>query len=198
METRQNYETLLNMIDRMGNIEDVATNPEMIKTVLGYDTDRHLFCALIDRINEAVEAKKMTYEEIPYFQNGRLMDDIVNLKRTIQEYGNHPSREVYTSEILDKVNYVGLIQDPKTLAACYTHPEIIAALSGEGVKNTRDLKWWSTCGTYDSLPAEVKQSIIFALMKNGAYEEAAKLCEDDPHKLPISSVRKNNEHEFRM
>ena len=191
METREHYQDLLKRIDGIGPIEEVAKNPDRIRQVLSADTDRHLFCALIDRINDAVEAKRLSYEELPYLRQGLLMDDIVKLKDLIPLYGDDPKRLLYSSEILDKVNYVSLLKDPQILAANYTHPAIINALTGK-VPNS-ELVWWSNCGTFTTLPPEVQERIVLSVMQAGDIELAQTLLASATHRLKPSTVKMEKE-----
>ena len=186
-EIKQAYPDLLSMIDRLGPIERVATDPNIINQIIAYDTDRHLLCALFDRINEAIEKGKIVPEELAFFRSGEAMDQIVNLKQTIQNFGNDPAREVYSAEILDKINYVSLLKDPESLAACYTHPEIIKALCDEQVENKRDLVWWSNCGTFTNLPREVQITIISEVARKNP--GAVPKLMDECSTIPTSTIK---------
>ena len=186
-EIKQAYPDLLGMIDKMGPIENIVANPNLINEVIAYDTDRHLLCALFDRINEALEAGRIVPEQLSFFRTGAAMDGIINLKQTIERFGNDPAREVYPAEILDKVNYVSLLRDPESLAACYTHPEIIKALCDEPVSNKRDLVWWANCGTFTSLPREVQITIISEVAKKNP--EAVPALLSECRTLPVSTIK---------
>ena len=69
-EIKQAYPDLLGMIDKMGPIENIVANPNLINEVIAYDTDRHLLCALFDRINEALEAGRIVPEQLSFFRTG--------------------------------------------------------------------------------------------------------------------------------
>ncbi len=186
MERRLPYQELEKIIKSLGSIKKVATSPNIIRTLLTSDYDRHLLCALIHKINEEVEAGRLSYDELPYFRDGLLADDIINLGKLIPIY-NIP-RDLFESEILDKLNYISLINDEKALAANYTHPSIVAALCGKAKTNARDLTWWSTSGTFSSLPPMVQQRIMLSVMEQGDYKTAHKMCEASCYKMPTSKI----------
>ena len=192
-EIRQSYDKLLKFIDRIGPIDKIAKNPDAIKMILSFDTDRHLFCALIDRINDAIESGKILPEELSYFRSGMLMDDIIHLEKVIRTFGHDSTRGLYPSEILDKVNYVSLLRDPESLAACYTHPEIISAICGENVAHAGDLKWWLTSGTFNTMDSRVQSRVIASVMEKGDYELAQRLVSEMCYKMPVSQVNKDVE-----
>ena len=196
MENKKPYQELEKFINRFGNIKNIAKNPNIIRTILTSDMDRHVMCALIDKINEAVKAGKLSYDELPYFRNGLLADDIVNLDKLISVYNN--SRELFPSEILDKLNYMSLIEDEKSLAANYTHPATINALCGKAKQNSRDLTWWSTCGTFTTMSPVVQQRIILSVMEQGDYETAQKMCEAACYRMPTSKVKDYSSNEVRI
>ena len=190
VEQKQSYEKLLSFIDSIGPIEKIAINPEIVKTILILNTDRHILCALIDRINDALKNGKILPEELVYFRSGEIMDDIIHLDRTIKNYAHGRRKELFTSEILDKINYISLLHDEKSLSACYTHPEIIDALCGKDVQNKSDLTWWSTCGTFTTMPSKVQNRIIASVMEQGDFDTAKKLIMDTCYKMPVSKVNK--------
>lgn len=187
-EIKQPYDKLLRFIDRIGPIDKIVKNPDVIRMIISFDTDRHLLCALFDRINEAIEAGRILPEELDYFRSGMLMDDIVHLESTIKGYGHDNMRGLYPAEILDKVNYVSLLKDEVSLSACYTHPEILDAICGKNVPHASDLKWWLTSGTFNSLPNIVQSRVVASVMEKGDYELAHKLVMEMCYNMPISKV----------
>ena len=199
VEEKQPYDKLLSFIDSIGPIDKIANNPEIIKTILALNIDRHILCALIDRINDALSSGIVLPEELTYFRSGKIMDDIVHLDRTVEEYSRGKRNQLFTSEILDKINYISLLHDDMALAACYTHPEIIDALCGKNVKNKSELTWWSTCGTFTTMPAKVQNRIIASVMEQGDIETAKKLINETCHKMPVSQIkRETNITEVRV
>ena len=197
-EIKQPYDKLLNFIDRIGPIEKIANNSEIIKIIMSYDTDRHLLCAFFDRINEALESGKLLPEVLTYFRTGEIMDDIIHLEEIIKKYGHDKTRNLYNSEILDKINYVSLIKDEQSLSACYTHPDIIDAICGKMVKNVNQLRWWTTSGTFTTLPPKVQMRIITSVLEAGGIEESKKMLIDASYKMPTSQVNKENNKSFNI
>ncbi len=171
---KENYFAMQAKIKALGPIKEVVNNPDMIKAIIAYDGDRHYLCAFIDAINGALKDGTITEEDLHYFQNGEFMDAIVHLNQTIADVNPH---ELQTAERLDKVNYVSLLEDPKTLAVSYTHPEIIAALCGDLTwdENPDELVWWSKSGTFASLPSNVQMVILNELLKRGKADVAQSL-----------------------
>ena len=178
-EQKEQYDALLQRIRNLGPITDVLRSPIMIKQIIAYSGDRHLLCAFFDIVNAELEKGRLTDDDMEFFRSGDLMDAIVNLDKTIAG-----ARDIFPAEILDKINYVSLIKDPKTLAVSYTHPVIIDALCGkrdtttyESARYTKDLVWWSKCGTFDTMNPEVKLVIVSELLKNGGASKAQELLE---------------------
>ncbi len=176
MENKENYNELREQIRKLGPINEIITNEELIEQIIAYDGDRHLLCALFDEINLGIENNEIFDHDLePVFRSGKIMDSIINLEETIQK---HSLRRKFTSERLDKINYVSLIKDPETLATCYTHPAIIDALcSISQDSNPKDLIWWKTAGTLNSLPNNVQNLIIHQVLDRGAVFEAQNLLE---------------------
>jgi len=177
MEVKESYYDLVGKIKSIGPIKDIVKNETMLKNIISYGGDRHLLCALFDEINLGIESGTIQDEDLQYFRSGKIMDYIVNLEQTI--YETKP-RQTFPAERLDKVNYVSLIKDDQTLAACYTHPEIINALCGNG---HRDLVWWKDCGTYSTLPANVKMVIVSDVFKKGNMVVTQELMEMGTYRL---------------
>ena len=171
---KENYFVMQTKIKALGPIKEVVNNPDMIKAIIAYDGDRHYLCAFIDSVNAALKDGTITEEDLHYFQSGKFMDAIVHLNQTIAEVDPH---ELQTAERLDKVNYVSLLEDSKTLAVSYTHPEIIAALCGDLTwdENPDELVWWSKSGTFASLPSNVQMVILNELLKRGKADVARSL-----------------------
>ena len=189
MENKKSYQELEAFINSLGDIRNVANNVDIIRAILTSNMDRHLICALIDKINAAVEAKQLSYDELPYFRSGQLADDIIKLRELIPIYGNVPSRGLFPSEILDKLNYMSIISDPQTLSANYTHPTIIGALAGKEMNPGHELTWWSTCGTFSTMDPKVQQRIILSVMQEGDFETAQKLCSEACFRMPVSQFK---------
>ena len=173
-DRKEHYDNLLAKIRNLGDIRDVLRNETRLKQIIAYPGDRHLLCAFTDIVNEAIEKGDVSKYDLELLRSGKLMDMIVNLEQTINEVN---PREIYTAELLDKINYVSLIQDPQTLAASYTHPTIIDALCGKAdyVKKPSELVWWRDCGTFISLPSKVQSLITFKVLQNGNLEAAKDL-----------------------
>ena len=108
---KENYFVMQTKIKALGPIKEVVNNPDMIKAIIAYDGDRHYLCAFIDSVNAALKDGTITEEDLHYFQSGKFMDAIVHLNQTIAEVDPH---ELQTAERLDKVNYVSLLEDPKS------------------------------------------------------------------------------------
>ena len=174
-EVKLPYDKLLEIIDRLGPIESVVNNPIILRMIVGHSADRHLLCALFDRVNLAYSSGRITANDLSYFRSGNLMDDVINLPKTIKAYGDDPNRPIYPGEILDKVNYVSLLEDEASLAACYTHPSIISALADEDVPHKRDLTFWANGGVYTNLPSKVQILIAYAVLNLGNVERAKDL-----------------------
>jgi len=173
VENRQDYNELLQMIRNMGPLREIIRSEYMLKNIISYNGDRHLICALFDEVNAALENRTITEDDLAVLRSGVLMDMIVNLEKTVQETAPRP---LFLSERLDKVNYVSLINDPQTLASCFTHPDILAAISGENYN--RDLAYWVEAGTFSSqLPSNVRSLIINEVLKKGNIEVAQRLLE---------------------
>lgn len=175
---RENYYDMQKRIKALGNIKNVVNNPEMLMNIIGYSGDRHYLCAFIDEVNKALEEKTLKEEDLSLFRNGFFVDKIINLKDTVE--ATFP-RELQTAERLDKINYMSLLEDEKSLAVSYTHPEIIAALCGENTD--KDLTWWLGSGTFASLPGDVQMVIIGEVLKRGNIEVAQKLIKDATYNL---------------
>jgi len=173
-EKREHYDNLLAKIRNLGDIKDVLRNETRLKQIIAYPGDRHLLCAFADIVNEAIIKGDVSKYDLEILRSGKFMDMIVNLEQTINEV--YP-RQMYTAELLDKINYVSLIQDPQTLAASYTHPTIIDALCGKAdyANNHEQLVWWRDCGTFTSLPSKVQSLITFKVIQNGNLEAAKDL-----------------------
>ena len=173
-DRKEHYDNLLAKIRNLGDIRDVLRNETRLKQIIAYPGDRHLLCAFADVVNESIIKGELSKYDLELLRSGKFMDMIVNLEQTINEV--YP-REMYTAELLDKINYVSLIQDSQTLAASYTHPTIIDALCGKAdyVKNKEQLVWWRDCGTFTSLPSKVQSLITFKVIQNGNLEAAKDL-----------------------
>lgn len=178
---RENYYTMQAKIRALGPIKNIVNNLDVIRNIIAYDGDRHYLCAFIDEINEALEAKIISGDDLHYFRSGEFADAIVHLKETIDEVNPH---ELQTAERLDKINYISLLEDAQSLAVSYTHPEIIDALCGESMDpSANDLVWWSNSGTFSSLPGNVQIIIVNEVLKRGNLEAAQKLTSQSTYGL---------------
>ena len=178
---RENYYTMQAKIKKLGPIKKLVNDFDAIRRIIAYDGDRHYLCAFIDEINEALESKVITGEDLHYFRSGEFADAIVHLKETINEVNPH---ELQTAERLDKINYISLLEDAQSLAVSYTHPEIIDALCGESMDpSASDLVWWSNSGTFSSLPGNVQIIIVNEVLKRGNLEAAQKLTSQSTYGL---------------
>lgn len=177
METKEPYGELLSKIDSIGTIKQVVNSPDMINQIISYNGDRHLLCALFDRINLGIKSGEISEEDLNYLRSGKMMDAIVNLDKTVQQYA---SRQSFRAERLDKINYVSLLEDPQTLAVSYTHPMIIDALCEQATydKMPDELTWFQSCGTFGSLPKTVQAAIVSSVLTRGNLEIAQKLLKD--------------------
>jgi len=174
MIKKEPYDELLKKIDSLGPINQIVTNPDTLNRIIAYEGDRHLLCALFDRINEAKQEGLLIDSDLDYLRSGQLMDKIINLDIIAAQYAK---RQLDPSERLDKINYVSLINDEQVLAASYTHPAIIDALCGEAHydKNPHDLVWFKSCGTFANLSPAVKSTIVAAVLEKGNIDVAKEL-----------------------
>ncbi len=178
---KESYFDLEAKIRALGPIKDIVNNPDAIRSIIAYDGDRHYLCAFIDAINAGLKNGTLTEDDLYYFRNGEFVDSIVHLKETIAEVNPH---EMQTAERLDKINYMSLLHDDKTLAVSYTHPEIIAALCDESMGSSADdLVWWSRSGTFTSLPGNVQMLIVNEVLKKGNLDVAQELVARSTHGL---------------
>ena len=190
---KESYFDLETKIRALGPIKEIVNNPDAIRSIIAYDGDRHYLCVFIDAINEGLNNGTLGEEDLHYFRSGEFMDAIVHLDETIETVNPH---EMQTAERLDKINYVSVFKDAKTLSVSYTHPEIIAALCGES-KDSKpsDLTWWATCGTFGNLPNETQQTIEMEIFKRDNMEVLAKLMsEGKGNNKSYSEVREETYH----
>ena len=190
---KENYFNLEAKIRALGPIKEIVNNPDAIRGIIAYDGDRHYLQAFLETVNKAIKERILTEEDLHFFRNGEFMDAIVHLDETIAAVNPH---EMQTAERLDKINYVSVFMDSKTLSVSYTHPEIIAALCGES-KDSKpsDLTWWATCGTFGNLPNETQQTIEMEIFKRGNMEVLAKLMnEGKGNNKSYSEVREETYH----
>lgn len=172
-ETSENFNDLLRKIDELGPIKSVVNNENLLNQIIAYGGDRHLICALFARVNEGLKDMVISEEDLTLFRNGTLINSIINLKETTEQYGG---REPFAAERLDKINYISTIDDDQTKAVSYTHPKIIDALCLHSDDyDPRDLTWFITSGTFDNLSDPVKLTIISSVLGRGDIEVAKSL-----------------------
>lgn len=172
-ERKEHYDDLLKRIDDLGPLKDVINSEQKINSIIAYNGDRHLICALFDRVNEGLKNGLISEEDLTLFRNGTLINSIINLKETTAQYGG---REPFAAERLDKINYISLIDDNQTKAVSYTHPKIIDALCLHSDDyDPRDLVWLITSGTFDDLSAPVKLTIISTILERDEVDLAKSL-----------------------
>ncbi len=122
----ENYDVMKSNIQELGPIKDVVKDPDLVKSIIAYNGDRHYFKAFIDLVNEGLESGKLYPDDLEVFNSGVVADAIVNIDRTAKKYG---FRNAYPSEKLDKLNYLSTIKDANSFAASFTHPEILEAMA---------------------------------------------------------------------
>lgn len=173
-ENSEYFDNLLKRIDDLGSIKSVINNEQTLNQIIAYNGDRHLICALFDRVNQGLKDGVISKEDLTLFRNGTLINSIINLKETTEQYGE---REPFVGERLDKINYISRIDDEQTQAVSYTHPKIIDALCGESNDyDPKELVWFASCGTFGGiLPYSVKSAIISSVLKRGNIEVAQQL-----------------------
>ncbi len=190
---KESYFDLEARIRALGPIKEIVNNPDAIRSIIAYDGDRHFLQAFLEAVNNAIDAGQIREEDLRFFRSGEFMDAIVHLDETIETVNPH---EMQTAERLDKINYVSVFKDAKTLSVSYTHPEIIAALCGES-KDSKpsDLTWWATCGTFGNLPNETQQTIEMEIFKRDNMEVLAKLMNvGKGNNKSYSEVREESYH----
>lgn len=190
MENKMSWQEQVNMIRNLGPINEVIRDADKIKAILAFNGDRHLICALFEAVTDGLERGQISDDDMRFFRSGELMDWIVNLGDTVNQFG---PRELFSAERLDKINYVSMVRDSETLAACYTHPVLIDAICGLGEQNydTRDLLWWTNCGTLNSFPSDVKVVIAAEVLKKGGTQFAQSLLGECYGDLKASSIDKS-------
>ena len=112
---KENYFDMEAKIRELGPIKEIVNNPDAIRSIIAYDGDRHYLQAFLETVNNAIDARLVTEEDLRFFRSGEFMDAIVHLEETIEAVNPH---EMQTAERLDKINYVSVFKDAKTLFIC--------------------------------------------------------------------------------
>jgi len=164
-------------LEKLGSIKDIMNNEYFLYAIIAYHGDSRLLYALFNKVNEGLKNGVLTNEDLEFFRSGKLINAIVNLNETTEIYGN---RKPFTSERLEKINYISLIQDEETLSVSYTHPRIIDAICGDTHYDNKyyELIYFIECGIYDKLPKETQKIIVSKVLKKGNIEEARKLSQN--------------------
>ena len=142
----------------MSNIVDKMTNKTFLLNLITSE-DRHDFSNFLYEVENAKRNGLLKDADFELFRNGFVVNAVVSLKDAKNVIG----RNLQSSELLDKINYLSLIPDFESLNVSYTHPAIIDGLCN----NDRDFSWWFTCGTMSCLPVEIRNNIAMKLLEKG-------------------------------
>lgn len=161
-------------LDNLGSIKEIINNEYFLYAIISYNGDRRLLYVLFNKINKALKDNSINEEDLAFFRSGKLIDAIINLHSTTEYYAG---RKPYTSERLDKINYISILEDEETLSVSYTHPRIIDAICGDTHFDNKsyELIDFIECGIYDKLPTTIKQKILLEIQKRNNLEIVEKL-----------------------
>lgn len=178
------FQRLENKLDQIGTTREILRNEYLLNAIIAYNSEHPLVYALFKKVNEGIKDGTLIDEDLEFFRNGSLIDAIINLKETTKLYGKRKTRP---AERADKINAISLIEDTKTLAVSFTHPEIIDALCGKRNydPDSSDLTYFIKCGSYNNLPKEVQMAITSEVLKRGNTEVAQLLLE-----VAIGNIKK--------
>lgn len=158
-------------------------NANILEKMLSRTELKKLICSenrhdLSNFLYAVAEAKKIGYvddEHFALFREGYAVDCVLSLDQTLKEQG----RTLQSAELLDKINYLSLVPDVESLNTTFTHPQIVDGV----IKGNRDLSWWYSCGTLETLPTETKLKFGMKLMESGDMDKATEVFKIVNHDL---------------
>ena len=181
-EKRQTYDKLQSMIDEMGDLKDVINNKEALLSILTSDVDRHILCALFEKINKMVAIGKLDQSDLTLLRSGWLVEQLINLESLVNQRG----RELFPFEIGDKLNYVSLLRDIPSLNATYANPILVEAINDNKNSNIRSqLLFWTGSG----LPLETKLRVAQTFLQAGNTKYVMQILSETTDALQVSRER---------
>ncbi|MCH5166986.1 MAG: hypothetical protein J1F35_03750 [Erysipelotrichales bacterium] len=184
----ENYYEMKDRISSLGSMKELLKDYDLVKSIIAYNGDRHFFAAFIELVNEAIAKDEIWADDLDVFKTGEVADAIVNMKETARVYGH---RNVYPSEVSDKLNYLSQIKDANSFAASFTHPQILQAFAGNG---RTDLTSWTT---NSEIPVEGFATLISELLGQGSIDSAKEYLSNISH-YTREYVTKNQRNGFSL
>lgn len=154
-------------LNLIATLKELVESEEFIKSIIAYNGDRHFFYVFICLINEALNDKSLKGDSLKWFRNGMVAQWIINIDKTVSEYGNRAS---YPAEILDKLNYLASLNDAKSFVSCFFHHDIIEVLDSDS-KNI-ELTYWTR--NLD-IPLKGRVNLAYKCIDDGKIEAGKKI-----------------------
>lgn len=169
VETIEDYNDMKSEIKSYGNIKEILKNHDLVMTIIAHNGDRDFFKVFIDLVNEGLENKIINQNDLELFTSGEIVNAIVNLDNTTQEYSK---RDSYPEELKDKLIQLSHIKDDYSYAASFTNSKILNALKNE---ENSDLIEWSK--KKHNPPVGGFATVISSLLEAGKIEIAKRFID---------------------
>lgn len=158
-------------ISDMLSVRDILSS-ETALTSLIISEERNDFVDFLFKVKGVKENDELNNDDFELFRNGFVINTILQLQKIAK-------RELQSSEMIEKINYLALVPDVESLNRSYTDPKLIDGL----VANIRDFSFWFNSGIMDSLPIETKNKIAIELLNAGDIDKATKALKSIDHDL---------------